>query len=224
MPRPMTSDSGSSAASAGQGRRERRAGLYVLVACAVGVCAMLAWRGSGSASGRPSSAGRIAASDERIAALEQRLAENEAILAQMTEVLDRLEARSGTRSASMRASAPEPDAQASAAIRDRTIAGYEQEFRAQTQTSNWGQKTADLLRSRAYSNDLVALTPVLPVARDVSCRATMCRMVFTFASAAEATDWADAYQAMLGSSVGRIWSTTMTDADGTARVAMYGFK
>lgn len=195
-----------------------------LLALAVGAAAWWTWQESGATFNHPSSRAEAGSGEQRLAALEQRLEANDAILAQMAATLDRLEARGGAPSASAQRTFREQDASVAAISRDRALAGYEQEFRTQSHGSAWGQKTADLLTSRTYSEDLMAITSAMPLARDVSCRATMCRMVFTFPDAAEATEWAEAYQVTLGTSVGRIWSSAVTDPDGNTRVAMYGFK
>ncbi|GAA3931620.1 hypothetical protein GCM10022229_26440 [Luteimonas lutimaris] len=109
-------------------------------------------------------------------------------------------------------------------LQKKTLSEYEQLFRNQSRTSQWGQDTTIQLTNNIDSEDILAVTSALPESFNLDCRSDMCRMTFSFSESSDASQWSGAYLATLGQSVGRIWSTEITRTDGSTDIVMYGFK
>lgn len=165
-----------------------------------------------------------ASMETRIARLEERLERIDASLSRLSSP-PRDKRAPGHGAAAphaqmQQASSPVEDA----ILQKRTLAEYEQLFRNQSRTNQWGRDMAVRLTDNIDSEDILAVTSALPASFALDCRTDMCRMTFSFPDSSDAAQWTGAYLASLGESVGRIWSTEIARADGSSDIVMYGFK
>ncbi|WP_344760487.1 hypothetical protein [Luteimonas lutimaris] len=160
--------------------------------------------------------------EARVARLEARLERIDLSLARLSSApRDRNgPEHRGAGLAQMQGSSPIEDS----ILQKKTLSEYEQLFRNQSRTSQWGQDTTIQLTNNIDSEDILAVTSALPESFNLDCRSDMCRMTFSFSESSDASQWSGAYLATLGQSVGRIWSTEITRTDGSTDIVMYGFK
>ena len=102
------------------------------------------------------------------------------------------------------------------------VARYDAAFAADGFDSAWAQQTEHAMGEAAASSMLAPFAP--PVDAAAECRRTMCRMVFAFATRAQAEDWVSFFPPVVGAALPRMQSLQVARPDGSIELRMYGYR
>jgi hypothetical protein len=90
--------------------------------------------------------------------------------------------------------------------------------------SRWAPAAEIRLMQVARTDAILSIEVGPPASQRIDCRSTTCRMEFTFAKEADATDWTLAYLTGVGNNLSRARYFIDRQPDGSVRVTMYGYK
>ena len=118
---------------------------------------------------------------------------------------------------------PSPvSAQESARLQEQALQRLEARFGSDGVDSRWGPVTEARVGDAAADPALAAFEG--PVASDIRCMRSICRMVFTFDSMSQADDWLSFFPVGLATTLPRVESVQVMRPDGRVDLRMFGFK
>lgn len=165
---------------------------------------------------------RSAASDDdaRIASLEQKL---EALTNGPGQAAPMSQPDAADTSRRMRSTAGAPDGM-HARDAEMTKGELQAVYAREAVDRAWAPTTESNLMQVAKTDAILAIEAAPPTSQRIDCRSTTCRMEFSFANDADATDWTLAYLTGIGNNLSRVRTFTDRQPDGSTSVTMYGYK
>lgn len=168
--------------------------------------------------------------NRRLHAIEQRISASEAPGFAGVREGDLPSAYSGSRrspanSGAAAAGIPPPmpiSAQESSRLQTQALQRLEARFGSDGTDPKWSATTEARVGEAAGDPALAAFDG--PVASDVRCMRSMCRMVFTFESMSQADDWLSFFPVGLATTLPRVESVQVMRPDGRVDLRMYGFR
>jgi len=112
--------------------------------------------------------------------------------------------------------------QESARLQGQALQRLEARFGSDGVDPRWGPATEARVGDAATDPALAAFEG--PVASDIRCMRSICRMVFTFDSMSQADDWLSFFPVGLATTLPRVESVQVMRPDGRVDLRMFGFK
>jgi hypothetical protein len=201
----------------------RKSIIAAAVLAAVALLAFVYWMPLSPAHTGESGLPAAGSDEERIRALEVGL---EALSAQVQALAAQPRSRHAgipvTAERSERIDAQLNNPQVVEAERNRRFAGYDAAFRAEPTDPKWAPIAEQKLASVGQPDAILSIEAASPTSRNIECRSKMCRLQFTFSSAADAEDWSLAFATGTGKNLTRLQYAVEPQRDGSARVTMFG--